>query len=406
MSIPQPIEDSEYQQRSKSKIVELKNRQKQESTSSLVTYLLATEAIACWLKPKKYPLSLQQVLNLLGIKIEADDDDGDGSRLELIKFLEKQRDKQKFKKYKSLANYEEELELLNSLKQTDSWKVGSLEDELKLRLDSLYKLDSVEVDDPQGVSEFFLEIEFYLRNWYFTDSDSAGFISCSVAFEHNVLRLQNQLHSRLEDIILHGKEKSSLNGSINFLEKLSAKFHELEQEYGKERKKYIDKENGNLRTYSRSLDVLKSDEEDLHVLAENFRIAKKTLLNQYKFKIEAEAYSSAIQVLKKVESTNQHYLGILKDSNVFLSEIKDEFLGKIKNLDVLMPFMVESANHLNTDDLLKKVEQRVGHSLPSWGRFRSVTKEMVREALLLELEPIAQKICNATLSKLSQEYQA
>ncbi len=407
MGIPQPLDNNKYQfvTRNKqaepsNKVVELKDRQKQESVAYLVSCFLAAEALAYWLKPKKYPLSLQQVLKLLGISIEAEDNDGE--ELELIKFLEKQ----KSKKSRSFARSNQKLELIDSLKKSDSRKIGNLEDELRLRLDNLSEKYLVEIDDVEQVSEFFEFIDNRLKEWYFTDSRKVGFISGCVALEGNVLRVKNQLHARFEDIVSYGK-KSSLNGSIIFWEKLSQQLQELEREYLEESKRYIDKENGNLRTYRKCLAVLKSDEADLDKLAENFRIAKKTLFNYYKFKIEAEAYSLAAQALKKVESTNQLYLGIFKDSDIFLSELKDDFLAKIKNSDVLMPLLIEISNQVNFfENLLEKVEQKVGHTLSSWGRYQGVTKKMVREALLKELEPIAQKICSNTQNQLNQEYQA
>ena len=113
MGIPQPLDHKRFQfisrdkQETSSKVVEFQH--KQESTAYYVSCLLAAEAIAYWLKPKKYPLNRHQVLKLLGIKIEAKEVDDDSGELELVKFLEKHSGKQKTKKYETLANYREEM---------------------------------------------------------------------------------------------------------------------------------------------------------------------------------------------------------------------------------------------------------------------------------------------------------
>ena len=405
MSIPQPANNDKFQfiprnhqVEPSNKVVELK-RQKQESMAYHVTCLLAAEAISSWLKPKQYPLSRQQVLKLLGIGLATkelhEDDEGE---LKLIKFLEKQ----KTKKYKSLAKYGEQINLLNYVKKADSYRVGSFQDELRLRLEKLYTDYPVEIEDKEQVTEFFDFIEDYLKRWYFTPSRKAGFTSISLALKDNSVILQNRLYTRLEDIIWYGQE-SSLSGSVDFLKELSEDFQETEQRYTEEKEKYIEKENGSLRTYKRHLSVLKGEERDTLKSEENFKIAKNALLNIYKWKIEAESYSWATQIIKKIESSNQLYIGVFKDSNTFLSKLKADFLAETKESEVMLAFSLEPGS-IDPENLLKKVEKKVGHTHSSWGRYRGVTPGMVRMAILSELKPIAEKICSNTYSHLEREY--
>ena len=138
MSVPQPADNDKHQfittnkaEPSNKKVVEF--RQKPESTVYLVSCWLAAKAIENWLKSPKYPLTKQQALRLLGLEVE--DGDNEEEREELLKFLERQR----LKKYKSITKYIEELDLLNDIKRADSRKIGSLIDELEIRLESLYK---------------------------------------------------------------------------------------------------------------------------------------------------------------------------------------------------------------------------------------------------------------------------
>ncbi len=434
MGIPQPIDNDKYQFVTKNKqiepnnkVVELKDRQKPESVAYLVGCMLAVEAIAYWLKPKEYPLSRRQVLKLLGLSIEAEEEDDYGEELELIKFLEKQ----KCKKYRSLSKYGQEINVLDDVKQADSFRVGSLPNELRLRLEKLYDDYPVEIDVVEEVTEYFDFMEDYLEQWYASESKYLNFIPILKRLKRNSLTVKNRLHTRLEDIIIYG-QNSSLKGSLNFLEELDHLFQELKQKYGEESARYIEKENGCLRTYSRNLSTLKNREEsDLdstglerllygvykalkpknqlpyyQELMESFRIAKNNLLNLYIHKIEAEAYSQAIQVIERIESTNQIYLDRLKSSEKLIKEIGDDLLAEIKiaRNDILLPFMVENvSHHLDPDILLNSVEEKVAHTLSTWGSYRGVTKEMVREALLEEIDPVAQKICSSTKEQLNQE---
>ena len=433
MSIPQPADNDKFGfvpinkqvETSSSKVVELR-QQKQESTDYYVSCLLAAEAIDYWLKPKPYPLSRQQALKLLGIQGEVKEFDDDDSELKLIKFLEKQ----KAKKYKILAKYGETIALLDDVKKSGSYRVGSLKNELKLKLEKLYDDYPVEIDVVEEVTEYFDSMEKYLDDWYASESKYLNFIPLVKRLKHNALRLKNRLHTRLEDIISYG-QNSSLKGSLNFLEELSSTFQELKQEYAKESARYIEKEQGCLRTYQRSLSALKVREDGdadggleqllygvyktfklkeklpyYQELMESFRIAKNNLLNLYTYKIEAEAYSQAIQIIQRIEATNQIYIDRLKSSEEFLIEMRDGFLAEIKMRkdNILVPFMLEDiTNHLNPKLLLRAVEEKIGHTLSTWGSYRGVDKDMVKTSLLSELDQIAQKICDSTKERLNKE---
>ncbi|MGK7934468.1 MAG: hypothetical protein AB4206_01455, partial [Xenococcaceae cyanobacterium] len=139
-------------------------------------------------------------------------------------------------------------------------------------------------------------------------------------------------------------------------------------------------------------------------LEESFEIAKNTLREFYRFKIEGKSLSLAAEVVEKLKSTNQLYISNFKASVSFLGSIQESFLAEIKKRDTMLPMVLES-EQVDSKVLLKEVEQKVGHTLPSWGRFRGVTEEMVKSALLEELEPIAQRICSNTKTRLEQELQ-
>ncbi len=436
MGIPQPLDNDKYQfvtrnkqtEPSSSKVVELKDRQKQESVAYLVSCMLAVEAISYWLKPKKFPLSRQQVLKLLGLQADVKELDDDSGELELVKFLQKHLEKQRSKKYTTLAKYEREINVLDDVKKSDPI-VGSLQDELRLRLEKLYDDYRVEIDDVEQVTEYFDFMENYLDDWYATESKDFGFISLINQLKRNSFMLKNRLHTRLEDVIIYG-QNSSLKGSLNFLEELSTIFQRLKQEYAGESARYLKKENGCQLTYDSSLSALKNKKEGdskpgferllygvhkalkpknqlpyYQELIKNFKISKNNLLNLYSHKIEAFAYTQAVQIVERIDSTNQIYLEQMKSSEKFLIEIRDEFLTEIKiaRNDILLPFMLENVSqHLHPEMLLKSVEEKVASPLLNWGSHRRVTEEMVRLSLLEELEPFAKKICDTTKKHLDQ----
>ena len=407
MSVPQPIDNEKYQfitankaEPTNKKVVELKSRQKPENMSELVSCWLAAESIENWLKSQsqKYPLTKQQALRLLGLEVE--DYDNEEEREELLKFLEKQRQK----KYKSITNYREELDLLNDIKRTDSRKIVSLINELEIRLENLYKdsSDNVDIDVVDEVDEFFWFIEDYLKKWYSTPSRKVGFISLSVALNDNSLRLRNQLCTRLEDLVYYGQE-SSLMARLKILQELEQDFQELGSEYLETKEECLKHENAFEKTYQRHLSFLKGANpvDNPCSREESFEIAKNALRELYRFKIEGKSLYLAAEIVEKLKSTNQLYIGIFSDSVSFLESIQESFLAEIKS-DTMLPMVLES-EQVDSKVLLKEVEKKVGHTLPSWGRFRGVTEEMVKSALLEELEPIAQRICSNTKTRLEQE---
>ena len=401
MSVPQPIDNEKYQfiitnkaEPTNKKVVEFRQKPEQ-STAYLVSCWLAAKASEDWLKSQKYPLTKQQALRLLGLQVE--DNDNEEERGELLKFLERQR----LKKYKSITNYREELDLLNDIKRADS-RIGSLINELEIRLESLYKDFSVNVDIEviEEVDEFFWSIEDYLKKWYFADSRDVGYTSLPVALKDNSVRLRNQLGSRLEDLMFY-REVGCLNDRLRFLQELSQDFQELEREYLEEREKCLQLESSWERTYRRHLSFLKGEDEDESCsLEESFEIAKNALLKFYRWKIERESCFYASEVVKDIDSTNRRYLKHFDAPICFLTSIRESFLTEIRKSDTMLPIVSEQVDFLA---VLKKVELKIGKTLSSWGRIKVITAEMVKSALLEELEPIAQSICANTKTRLEQE---
>ena len=149
------------------------------------------------------------------------------------------------------------------------------------------------------------------------------------------------------------------------------------------------------------------------MVAGNFNIAKKSILNVYKFKIKAESYSNAVSILNKLKSNNENYLDYYKNSQGFLAEIQADFLAQIGGRDnaSLVPFWVEKSlrDYINLERLREQVERRLGRTLPTWGTIRcqgirEISALEVKDVLISELTPIAEQICLNTYDRLKKEY--
>lgn len=353
------------------RVVEIsKNRHKPKSRVYFLSHLLAIQAIDYWLEQAKYPIDVQEALKFLGLRISDDPN---------------------------------ELELLNFLQSSDSKKVGDLSQELELRIKKFYEIYKFDANCSDSLIDLFEEAENYLNELYICTNPWG----CHLALKTNHQNLRRELSDRFKKLVSFWKT-ASVQNSLDFLKEIDSFLLSLEDKYQQEQEKYLDKKNACLRTYTRFLSAIreKDHQNDLGKLHNNFSIAKQSLLNLYKFKIKAETYSLAAQVLNSLIRINQMYIAVLEESYEFLTQIKADFLTQV-NLEKSNLFLLLVAdkitNQVNLGNLQKKVEIKLGHSLPTWKRYTGITVNDVQKALIEEVQPIAKKICLDTYHQLARE---
>ena len=385
MSIPQPNEEFQFVSRQKQpepskKVLDLaKNKRKsEEDTVYFLTHLFAIKAIDCWLEQKKYPLSIQAALKSLGLRIESE------------------------KWWKR-----DEFELINFLQQSDSEAVGDLAKELEIRADDSYRKYFFDANCSESLTLLLLEVKKDLEKWY---KESEGW-GCHFTLKANFQTLRGELHERFYKIASYW-ERASVRSSLEFFRELDSFLLSFQNEYEKERDKYLDKENSSRQTYKRYFSAIEYGEHrgDLDELHNNFALAQKSLSSLYKFKIRAEVYSSAIKLLNRLRDNTQNYTAVIDEANNFLTDTQVNFAVRIDVREESNLFLAllagELAKQIDFGDLREKVEKRVGFSLLNWKTYKTyghVTVQDAQKAIIEELMPITKEICSKMYRQLSRQ---
>ena len=351
--------------------VEASENKNKKNTVYFLSYLLAILAIDHWLERTRYPIEVPEALKSLGLRVKT-----------------------------KQVSEQNEFDIINFLQQFVSETIDDLHQELETKME-LYEIYQVDTNNSQ--SEGFKILEHYLNKQTSNAPQKYHF-----ALKTNYQNLLKELENRFEKLASFWK-KAAIQNSLDFLREIGDFLHKSELEYQQEREKYLDKENASFRAYKRSMSAInyKNHSGNFYNLQDNISIAKQSLLNSYKFKIEAETYALASRALNSLIITNQMYIEFLQEYHDFLTRIKANFLtlaGLIEEDYLFLPLVVEKINnHLDLDNLQKKVETKLGHSLHSSRHYTVVTMNEVQNVLIEEVRPIAKKVCSDTYYRLANE---
>lgn len=362
------------QQKSESnsrRAVEVSENKNKPDTVCFLSYLLAIIAIDHWLERTKYPIEVREALKFLGLRIKT-------------KRLSEQK----------------EFDIIDFLQQFVLETMDDLHQELETKME-LYEIYQVDTNDLP--SEGFKIVEHYLNK-----KTSKAPQKYHFTLKTNYQNLLKELENRFEKLASFWEE-ASIQNSLDFLQEIGDFLHKSELEYQQEREKYLNKENASFRAYKRFMSAIeyKKHSDNFSNLQNNIFIAKQSMLNSYKFKIEAETYALASRALNSLIITNQMYIKSLQEYHDFLTKIKANFLtlaGIIEEDYLFLPLVVDKINnHLDLDNLQKKVKTKLGHSLHTSSHYTVVTMDEVQNVLIEEVRPIAKKICSDTYHQLANE---
>lgn len=178
---------------------------------------------------------------------------------------------------------------------------------------------------------------------------------------------------------------------LNCLQNLESSLVELNQQYQKKQEEHIQKENSAWRAYVYLKLKLENDRPgQKDNFNQDWQSAWNALYYIYEDAISAEIARLASQLIVELLQQTRVYLDHLQRTEALLEELQRWFEQKSNVSSFPSPFLVAHLPEpVDPFQLCAQVESWTGHSLNQWGVSHSISAETIREALLVQLRPLA-----------------
>ena len=326
-----------------------------------LTYCLAKELLFQWCKqPIRESVSVTDIIESLGIKLKQD-------RSKIIAFLEKTS-----KNTTLSSELSSKIEQLQAQQTTDRLTYSTLE---------LHQAANT------------------IENWFQSPNDSHLFNSLT-DLPTNVKFLHAHILKTIRDRLTCLLQNAGTEPLLKFLQELEFSLQNAAEEYDQVQHNYLFKKNSAWRAYNKLISKLDTEKNQKQ---ENWEAAWNALKLTYKFKLQAQIYHSANQLVTQSLEQIQMYSKILAETHKLLENLQVWFTEQSSLQSVLLPsFLVHLANEVDFDRLRNQFEVQTGHFLNQWGVSASVSEELLKEKIIAFVTPIALQLyvnsCRQALS--------
>lgn len=205
-----------------------------------------------------------------------------------------------------------------------------------------------------------------------------------------VLRTQSQtkLRERLSELWQAGPQSA-----LKKLRSLSEVLQNLQTNYETQRQDFLRRESSAWQAYN-TLSV-KLAERNWLLSSRNtdWEAALRALAVAYEFKIEAEIYTQASQLVGELVQQTRTYSVQVAQTEAMLASIQGWFIERCVTKPIFIPLLRDYlAERVNPVQLRRELEGWAGHSLNQWEISESVQIEALREQILSRLRPISLEI--------------
>ncbi|MBV8887727.1 MAG: hypothetical protein JO235_27545 [Chroococcidiopsidaceae cyanobacterium CP_BM_RX_35] len=125
----------------------------------------------------------------------------------------------------------------------------------------------------------------------------------------------------------------------------------------------------------------------------DWEAALRALAVAYKFKLEAETYTQASQLVGELVQQTRAYTAQVAQTDAMLTSLQSWFTERCAAKPIFIPLLRDYlAERANPVQLRRELEGWAGHSLNQWGIAESVQVGALREQILSRLRPLSLEI--------------
>ena len=249
-----------------------------------------------------------------------------------------------------------------------------------------------------------------LSRWFSPPPKSASDGSARVGWERvqfnaEALQIKNQLY--LKKVILSWRQ-AGLQTTLRFLQDFGERLTYIYTRYDRQRQIFSRKEASAWRAFNNLSAKLERQGSQGSFQTEKrqvtFDVVLQALLKTYAFKLEAEIYGQACQLVGRLRQEIHLLAFEFVQSSAFLGNIKSEFMQRSAEEPFFAPLLMQSLKQ-NLDSLKFRRQLEAAVNCPTylWSSLRRPQKLMIRQQILSHLSPLCLEVytqCYASLMSL------
>lgn len=281
-----------------------------------------------------------------------------------------------------------------------------LASELSSKVSSIQYRYSHEKDAEKNWQALLEEENLALARWFSrlpktTAADSSLTGSERIEFNAKALQIKNQLY--LKEAIVSWRQ-TGLHSALKVLKALGERLTTIYAEYDQQRQIFKRKEASAWRAFNNLSSRLQEQNFLPRKRPVTFDMVLQALLKAYSFKLEAEIYTQACQLVGRLRQEIHLLACEFVQANRFLNQLKQEFMENSFNEPFLAPVLMHVLmQKLNVLTLRRDLEAALGRPAYLWGGLRQFQKAIVRQQLLSQLNPLCLEVyaqCYTSLMSL------
>jgi hypothetical protein len=222
-----------------------------------------------------------------------------------------------------------------------------------------------------------------------------------VRFNAEALHIKTQLN--FKEALVSWRQ-AGLNETLQFLQVMGEKLTHAYASYDQQRQTYKSKEDSAWRAFNNLRTQLQQRSFMSRKRQVTFDSVLQGLLKAYSFKLEAEVYSQACQIVGKLKQAIHLLAFEFVQANDFLKRLKGEFIRSSPNEPFFAPLLQQFiAQHLEPIKFRREIEGVLGSPLNNWGSLRKSQEAIIRQQILSKLNPLCLEVyaqCYANLMSL------
>jgi DNA-binding NarL/FixJ family response regulator len=205
---------------------------------------------------------------------------------------------------------------------------------------------------------------------------------------------RNQTIQKFQEYLSDYWQAAAPQNLLNCLEDLECILHQMHQQYQREQEQYLTKSNAAWRAYLYLLEKIERDYSSLKLskkiyASNDWQSIWNALYYVGEDKIKAKICGIESELIRELLEQTQIYLNNLRKTDDLLKELQ-------KHFELPSSLTPISSNYIREKiapvQLRTSIETWSGHSLNQWGISAHISAQMIRERLLVELNPIAKSI--------------